>query len=790
MSHIRCFAIALAAMLGVSTAYAADNIALGKPYRLNKNPNYALCTDPGDATQLTDGVYSEGYFWTQPSTVGWQNTHPVTITIDLGAVQPIGGASFNTAGGRAGVGLPMNIHIFTSDDNKTWRYNGDLVELSAQQNDRPIRDDYTIYRFHCDNLKARGRYVQFMVPLIGSSFTFVDEIEVHRGNDALLRGDAPGEVIDNPDAFFTTTTVTSLARQRLRADLRAISDALNEPQPDLADEIDQVRIDTGRAFRAVLPLNDLHRHIMRLQARVWRQLGFDGLVVWQTNEWDMISHLEPPRKGGATLDVHMMRNERQSAAFNLSNATDKPAEVRLVVSGLPAGCVAIQDVPYTDTVSGTPVLAALPDARRDGDAWVIDVAAGMTGQVWLTFDSRGLNAGEYSGAIELLQDSGFEVGYPVWHILGNVPVSLTVYPMVMADKPRLHLGGWDYTDRDAQYDITVNNREALIAHLRDRHVDTPWATGAVMPLTSRDTTNLETWIGRWPHAANYFVFVALRPTSFGTEMGGDEWRRKVTDWINFWAEQFVRLDVDLHQVGLLLVDENHSVEQDQTIIAYADVIHAAQPDMVIFQDPTWTSPAKATPRMYEVADILCPNMVHWMAAPNMFEQVYLSYTGADRDLWFYVCSGPGKLLDPYAYHRMQAWYCWTYNAKGMGYWAFGDSNGAPSWNEYLAKRGAYTPVFLDDTTVTAGKHMEAIREGVEDYETMCMLQERVEQLTAAGVDGDAVRRARRLLDTSGRRVIGVMDVPSATSWSVDKDRSVMDQVRVEALKLLGELSSM
>ena len=53
-------------------AQPADNIALHKPYTLAPKPAYAHCTDLGDATQLTDGVYVQGYFWTQPGTVGWQ----------------------------------------------------------------------------------------------------------------------------------------------------------------------------------------------------------------------------------------------------------------------------------------------------------------------------------------------------------------------------------------------------------------------------------------------------------------------------------------------------------------------------------------------------------------------------------------------------------------------------------------------------------------------------------------------------------------------------------------------
>lgn len=84
-----------------------ENLALGKRYTLDPNPNYRLCTDSQDKVQLTDGIFTEGYFWTQMTTVGWSNAQPVKITIDLETVQPIRGISFNTAAGVAQVQWPI-----------------------------------------------------------------------------------------------------------------------------------------------------------------------------------------------------------------------------------------------------------------------------------------------------------------------------------------------------------------------------------------------------------------------------------------------------------------------------------------------------------------------------------------------------------------------------------------------------------------------------------------------------------------------------------------------------------
>jgi len=130
---------------------ASENLALGKTYTLEPSPNYTHCTDPGDLRQLTDGQHTTGYFWTQPSTVGWSGARPVIITIDLGDVQPISGVSFSTAAGVAGVEWPSAITVLVSDDGKEFFVAGDLTDLSAQRS-TPPPEGYAVHRFTTDQL--------------------------------------------------------------------------------------------------------------------------------------------------------------------------------------------------------------------------------------------------------------------------------------------------------------------------------------------------------------------------------------------------------------------------------------------------------------------------------------------------------------------------------------------------------------------------------------------------------------------------------------------------------------
>jgi len=800
-------AILLAVLVGstaarVCAADAPPNVARGKGYRLSPRPNYRYCTETGDRVQLTDGVYTKGYFWTQKTTVGWTNARMPTITVDLGKVEPISGVSLNMAAGRAGVIWPMAILLFVGDDDKTPCFLGNLVELSAAEGRAIPADGYAVHTFRTTGLATRGRFVRFVI-IPNGPYVFTDEVEVHRGPEALLKRPVGGRPLADFKGFCRNMQVTWGVRRRLRTDADAVRRQLEKSAitdesrknlvaelADVARRIETVKVEKNEGFRTILPLNDLHRRIFGVQAAIWRAGRAGGVVVWQKNRWDMLSPTEPPSAGKACLNVAMMRNEHRSEAFNVSNTSGKPMRITLRFEGLGAKpippWISVREVPFTDTRGGTVVAAALPDAKQVGGRYVIGIPSGMTRQVWLTFASKGISAGEYRGAL-LIDPPAV-----------RVPVRVRVYPLDFPARPSLHLCGWDYTDCDA-YEVTPENRSVFIRMLRDYHVDTTWAQRGTMPAgscdkagnmtTEPDDARFRTWLARWPDAGNYLVFAAVGKSFAGLPAGGEPHRKAVTAWITWWAARARKLGVRPRRLGLLLVDEPHSDEQNRTIVLYAKIIRAATKDVIVWNDPTWREPWKSSPDLFAVSDVLCPNLPMLIARGKRFADFYVAQRQAGRELWFYSCSGPGRLMDPYAYHRMQAWFCWKYGATGEGFWAFGDSSRASGWNEYLSVRGAYTPLFIDDKTVTRGKHMEAIRCGVQDYEYMRMLRDRIDELTRTNRSDPRLVRARKLLASAADRVTACMTGVAKINWPQPKDRGTADKVRIEILEMLTCLDS-
>jgi len=301
-----------------------------------------------------------------------------------------------------------------------------------------------------------------------------------------------------------------------------------------------------------------------------------------------------------------------------------------------------------------------------------------------------------------------------------------------------------------------------------------------------DTTRFDTWLERWPNARRYCVFNAVQDNIEGTKIGDPGFPVLVASWISFWVRYIESKGIEPSQLYLLLVDEPHRNEQDAVIVAWATAIKAAQPDVVIWEDPTYRDVSEATTELMAVADVLCPNRPMMLTQGKPFVDFYLKQRREGRRLDLYSCSGPARLMDPYAYHRLQAWTCFQMGAEATFFWAFGDDGGGSSWNEYITQRKSYTPMFLGTVAVTPGKHMEAIRESVQDFEYLVMLRNRIEQLAKDNAYHPLLPAARQLATTALDRVLLAENV-NELSWKDPKDRSIADTVRIEIGALLERL---
>lgn len=786
------------------------NVALHRPYTFSPGANYGLASNDPTHTLLTDGAYTVGYFWTQKTTVGWSGANPVIITLDLGKVEPIAGMAYDTAAGVAGVAWPNGIMIMVSDDGKTWSSAGDLMTLATKKTAPPPATPYQVHKFATDALKTHGRYVKLYVDQ--TPYAFVDEIEVYQGPQELLQ--APlGPIVDDPLKLFNSRLAYSGMIWRLRTDVRAARTAIQDAKlpeaqrqqllakaDQLAAAAEALPTDMPADFKTILPFNDVHAAIYALYAPLARARGLAPLTVWSNSRWDMLAPTEAPAKPAPTptVNVQMMQREYRGATFNLTNTTDAPLRVRLNISGLPGGVnpsyVSVREVPFTDTRDRVPIADALPESKAGAEGYRISIPAGMTRQVWLDFRPLDVKPGDYKGEISLRPTSGAAEA--------KVPLAFHLSPVAFPALPSIHVGGWDYTDTAGTYEVDPGNMAQFLQVLPANYVDTPWAGGSTQPTGGKfdpegkataefDFTRWDSWLAKWPGARQYAVFLSVPDNFYGEKMGTLRFNNMIAAWINAWVAHMQTQKLEPEQLILLLVDEPHESNpaQTQIIKTWAQAINAAQPRVTLFEDPTYAKPQDVKDGFWNEVDVLCPNLPMFLAGDQAYRNFYLAQQQAGKQMWFYSCSGPSKLLDPITYHRSQFWWAARYGFKGSFYWAFGDEGGGSSWNAYLQKRAQYSPLFLDATSVTDAKHMAAIREGAQDYEYFVMLRDRIAQLEQKGVRGGALEQAKQLAE-QGPASVCEQITDKNLSWSTPKDREMMDRVRVQVLTMLEKLAKL
>lgn len=786
-----------------SETAASDNIALHKKYTLLTHPDYRHCTDPDDAIQLTDGVKTVGYFWTQKSTVGWCTQKPAMVVVDLEREEPICGVSWNTAAGTAGVFWPESILVFASNDQKQWNLMGDLVIDGTVGRMPPSPNNYEIFNYSTRDYRACGRYVAFMVTAQKGSEIFCDEIEIYRGDESCRQNPRYKMSMTSSLPDFYKSNVNCLkATKRMDYDLKAIAAsiaALPEDNPEraaglaeikeLQDELSGVSFDKGIIKSTVLPFADypVSAKIYAANRFLLRAMGFAKPFVWKSGRWDNLTLIDNPRSanGKAKLSIEMMRGEVRADTFSIANPTKNARAFSVVAEGIPA--VRLHTVLVTDQSCGIPVGSALaPIDNNDGrsDRGTVDVPAGCSVQVWLSI-YKPVKAGKYKGTVKVRGD-----------IKAKIPVTLTVHDLEMPKEHTLNVGGW-------QYAATFNdaNRVANYAMMREFGMNVTWGHSSILPKNPEFDTNgglsnyesldfqrFDSWIRDWPSCKFYCVtHFGSRNEFFGEKQGTPRFCNMLVSYFKALEKRMEHHGLRPDQLVYLLEDEPYTAEQDRFIIAWLTPLREGGVKVRQFTDPMYDDPSKGTPRMFELNDILCPKTSQLIAGGKPFKEFYIKQREAGRELWLYSCHGPAKNLDPVTYWRAQAWHAFGIGAVGSHFWAFGNTaHTGDSWAAYSQDGTEYGPHFVSkDSIPMMSKQSEAIRESVQDFEYLVMLRDAIEAKKKAGVKSKVLEMAEKTLSDAVAKATDADG--SSSNWRNNNPHGILDECAVSVLRALSSL---
>jgi hypothetical protein len=786
-----------------------NNIAFHKKYTFSTKPNYPHCTDLGDDVQLTDGIYTKGYFWTQKSTVGWRTRgEQISITIDLGEDQAICGVAFNTAGGASGVDFLNTILISVSLDGKDFYLVGNLPELSDVSCPSPD-NGYKVVKYMTNKLKTHGRYVRF-TPLTDGMFCFVDEIEIYQGKSEWRDLTYPENTkIEIDQALFQLRCKKRLAQniEQLISKVKSanidnsIRGCIVQNLSSLQKEAENyVPIPTDD-FTLIMPFDSMQENVIATHGSLLAAQGFKPLTIWHKERYDPLSIFETPRIEDVNLSLRMMKNEYRAETLNLTNATIQPMEIAFSISNIP-GIVDVWQVEYVDTRELKIVATALRPVKKNNGLYTTTIPAGMTRQIWFTIHSKEVTPATYIGQIDL--KSNF--------LNATVPFTLIVENCSFPDSSRLKVGVWDYAINFG-YNITKENRARAIKDMREHLVNVTFGSRALMgipPISGFDAegnmidepdfSEFDSWLELWPGAKVYHIYCGVRneETTFsGFKPEDKRFQNAVASWARAWDKHITKKNLQPGQVQMHFLDEPKTPKDYQVLGQWVEAFKRGSKRIDVFNTPEALDKndnMNHARNALKWVDVVCPTFKHYRAYDVAIKKYFQDYIKSRKELWLYMCFGPSRHFDP-SYFRLQPWYCYQIGAEGSCFWSYGDQRCKNPWNEYDAYGGeSFALVYITPHDITPTKHWEALREGIEDYEYLAILHDKIESLKEKGVKNPLVEQAARVLNSTlyqiVTRVNKVTKNKSDIFWMEPSPCMYAENARLKILDMLIKLNEM
>ena len=680
----------------IPSCHAASNISVHKPYTVSPIQNYELTAQSTDTTSLTDGKFTSGYFWTQKSTLGWQNVRTVEIMIDLRKSSNIDSIVFNTARGtQAGVNYPAQIAAFVGPSRDQFYYVGDVANDPGN-----VIGSYQTKKFTLNGISTRGRYVLLEVRLSGS-YLFCDEIEVIEGAQVTQKTGA----LTLEDARVVTEKLRRLDIEKefltsLIDKLKStiILDADSMQIQRLAEIQQQVNTLTETADAAVLEADILNCRAALLQAK------FPGkrFLLETVNPWAPLSPLsafvDTPQQ---TVSMTIPQGGYDYAALVVTNLTAESQQLSIQPNALPLGApaLAFYQVPFVKSAIMEYVADPLMPISgsltlRPGESKMIFLAA------------YGEHPGTWKSTFNI--ENSLDVT--------SLPLNLQVSSVALPVKFTLNSVNWGYLDFKPIRDRKSTAVKDLFVH----HTNTIVVPSEYLPLTCPtkpdDVIRLDSYLQLHKGAAKILFFVNFNNEKLLTANGkypfmSTEWKKAFKKFYSGIVNSAARADFPESALYLYPFDEMGGADIDR-FIELATWAYKEIPSIKFYATLDKKESFKALPYM-EIAQVLNK------------EELIADAIASKKEIWLYGTEGNTKSFSPYSYYRLMPWTAFYHGFSGVGFWNYADTgweeNPGSAWDDFDGNRPDFAVIYEGENgTIVSSRRWEAWRMGVEDYELLRM----------------------------------------------------------------------
>ena len=513
-------------------------------------------------------------------------------------------------------------------------------------------------------------------------------------------------------------------------------------------------------------------------------LGAREAFLWRLDPWRLPAHTTFPEVGTLETEdvtVRLMRGEYESVALGICNSGETSLAYHVTVTDLLAwheneeiplgGRITLREAVPMRTRSGGMLRDALP---RLTQAQRLVVPAGENAVLWVTVHARDLEPGSYLAGIGLLPMVGVQ--------RRTVRLTLEVVPVDMPKAGPPYVHNWAYLTRAAERAWAEAASRDLAEHYLNvsmlKSSEVPWPTvdaegNLKQPL---DFGELDAFIDLLPEGSFYLLNLSLHwfeDLRTKLKPWTPEHRNALRQWALAIRDHLRDRGIGYDRWAWYPKDEPSTDKYALLVRRFADAVHEADPEMMVYANPFNRTTPEQIRVMGEAIDIWCPNL----SGLRPDDLAYMKQHG--KRLWSYLVLS--RLSNPYGAYRLPFWRAYDMGMTGFGYWAY-DSVDGDVWDDSDGRVSDYAVYYEAADGPIPSVRWEATREGAEDFRYLRILRAAAKDARGRGQaqQAEAIDRA---VDGAVTSVLGAAGTPA----TADQQRLALLDVLVDALADAGRI---
>jgi hypothetical protein len=229
-----------------------------------------------------------------------------------------------------------------------------------------------------------------------------------------------------------------------------------------------------------------------------------------------------------------------------------------------------------------------------------------------------------------------------------------------------------------------------------------------------------------------------------------EWQTNFTQWLKNLTAYLKSRGIDY--AGFAIYPYDETLGDD--FLKAAKLIKSIDPQVRIYANNHGISIAELN-SFKSVIDIWCPAEIKCNELPAHLSQI----KGFGKTTWTYESYGSEKSASPSGYYRKLPWLAFKRNLTGAGFWVYSDQGVINPWDDFAKPRSYYgviyssagSPVSTNGENIIPSRRWEAWREGVEDYQYLYELQQKINSIKTSDSPKAAV--LQKTLDDIVNKVV-------------------------------------